>query len=376
VRAAASTDAPIRLLMTADAVGGVWTYALDLARALAPRGVETSLAVLGPPVGAAAAAEAHGIAGLELIETGLPLDWLARDAGELAAAGAALGALARSVRPDLVQLNAPALAAGVRFPAPVAGVCHSCLATWWAAVRGGAMPKDFRWRAAAHRRGLAACDALVAPSAAFADATARAYDLPRPLVVHNGRALPPATSRRRQRQVFTAGRLWDEGKNIAALDAAAGLIDAPLYAAGPLAGPNGAQAALRHARPVGLLDSSEVRAWLGRTPIFASAARYEPFGLAVLEAAQAGCALVLADTPGFRELWRDAAVLVPPDDPAAIAAALQALLDAPERAASLGAAARRRAGGYTAEAMAAGMLELYRDLLAAGGTRRKAEAAA
>ena len=39
---------PTRLLMTADAVGGVWTYALDLAAGLAPFGVETTLAVLGP----------------------------------------------------------------------------------------------------------------------------------------------------------------------------------------------------------------------------------------------------------------------------------------------------------------------------------------
>jgi glycosyltransferase involved in cell wall biosynthesis len=362
--------------MTADAVGGVWTYALDLAGALAPFGVETTLAVLGPAPGEAAKREARTIAGLDLIETGLPLDWTAATPDDIAQAGEAVADLAADSGADLVQLNSPSLAAGRRFPAPVVGACHSCLATWWTAVRGGAMPDDFRWRARAHREGLVACHALVAPTAAFADATARAYELPRPLAVHNGRALPPEAARPRVRQVFTAGRLWDEGKNLAALDAAAGLIDAPVFAAGPLAGPNGAAVSLAAARPLGPLPPDGVRAWLARTPVFASTASYEPFGLAALEAAQAGCALVLSDIATLRELWQDAALFVPPDRPEAIADALQSLLDAPERAAALGAAARARAGRYTPEGMARGMLGVYGVLLASRLPRRRAEVAA
>jgi glycosyltransferase involved in cell wall biosynthesis len=362
--------------MTTDAVGGVWTYALDLAGALAPLGVQTTLAVLGPRPGVAETADAEAIPSLELVETGLPLDWTAKEQAEVREAGAALADLARRCQADLIHLNSPALAAGTRFPAPVVGVCHSCLATWWAAVRGGEMPEDFRWRAAANRQGLVACHALVAPSAAFADAMARAYELPRPLTVHNGRRQAETTAAERQRQVFTAGRLWDEGKNVAALDAAAALIDAPLYAAGPLEGPNGARAMLREARALGALSSQEVRAWLTRSPIFASAALYEPFGLAVLEAAQAGCALLLADIPTFRELWHDAAVFIPPDEPQAIAAALRSLLDAPDRTAALGAAARARAGHYTLGAMAEGMLGVYGVLLASQRPRRRSVVAA
>jgi glycosyltransferase involved in cell wall biosynthesis len=367
---------PLRLLMTTDAVGGVWTYALALAGALAPLGVKTALAVLGPGPGLAETAEASAIPNLELVETGLPLDWTAREAQEVREAGAALAELARRHEADLIQLNSPALAAGTRFPAPVAGVCHSCVATWWAAVRGGAMPEDFRWRTEANRQGLVACHALVAPSAAFADATARAYELPRPLTVHNGRRPAPFVSTARLRQVFTAGRLWDEGKNIAALDAAAALIDAPLRAAGPLEGPNGARVALTTAEALGPLPSAQVRGCLAQAPIFASTARYEPFGLAVLEAAQAGCALVLSDIPTFRELWHGAAVFVPADDPSAIASVLQALLDAPDRTAALGAAARTRAGHYTLDVMAERMLGVYGVLLASRLPRRRSEAAA
>ena len=38
------------VLMTADAVGGVWTYAMELCAALGGRGVRVALVVMGPPV--------------------------------------------------------------------------------------------------------------------------------------------------------------------------------------------------------------------------------------------------------------------------------------------------------------------------------------
>ena len=130
----------MRLLLTADAVGGVWQYATDLARALAAHGVDVLIALLGPPPSAMQLEAARDLA---LIETGLPLDWLAETPEEVRAAGEALAALARARRVDLVQLNAPALAAGAAFEAPVVVVTHSCLLTWWKAVIGGPMPEDF-----------------------------------------------------------------------------------------------------------------------------------------------------------------------------------------------------------------------------------------
>ena len=221
----------------------------------------------------------------------------------------------------------------------------------------GARRRDARRLPLAHRAGPPRA-ARLRPAwsrrpRAFAEATARLYDLAaadrRPQRPHarRGRGTSP-----RARQVFTAGRLWDEGKNLAVLDAAAALLDAPCFAAGPLKGPNGAAIALAHARPLGILAPDHVGEWLARSPVFASLARYEPFGLAVLEAAQAGCALVLSDIPTFRELWDGAAVFVPANDPTAAAAALDALLAAPERTAELGAAARAASARYTVEAMA------------------------
>ena len=68
--------------MTADTVGGVWTYALDLAHSLAGAGVTVSLAVLGPEPAPDQRRAAEAVPGLDLIETGLALDWMADEPGE------------------------------------------------------------------------------------------------------------------------------------------------------------------------------------------------------------------------------------------------------------------------------------------------------
>jgi glycogen synthase len=234
---------PRKVLMTTDAVGGVFTYAIDLAHGLAAEGVVTVLAVLGPELSPDQRAQAEAVPGLELIVTGIALDWLAEEPALVTAAGDAVADLARRSRAELVHLNSPALAASRAFDRPVIGVAHSCLATWWAAVKDGEMPEDFRWRTHLVARGYQACDALIAPSAAFAAATSRAYGVAPPRVVHNGRR--PAgqlAGGPRKACVVTGGRLWDEGKNLETLDQAAALMRGPVLADGPMKGPAGQHA--------------------------------------------------------------------------------------------------------------------------------------
>lgn len=362
--------------MTADAVGGVWTYALDLARGLGREGAATVLAVMGPGLDDAKRREAVTVPGLALVETGLPLDWLAKDEASIVAAGRWVADLARTNDIDLVHLNGPALAAEAAFSQPVIGLCHSCVATWWAAMRDAPMPEDFRWRTDLVRRGYAACDALIAPSAAFAAATATAYGLRTPPVgVYNGRSprhpLPagerapaPGSFTQSAPFVFTAGRLWDDGKNITTLDRVAARLDLPVRAAGPILGPNGAEIRLGSIEALGSLAPDEIAEILTDRPIFVSLAHYEPFGLAVLEAAQAGCALVLSDIATFRELWEGAAIFVAPDDEAGVADAIRRLAADPAQRAERGEAARSRATRYTVDAMTAGTLGIYRRVLA------------
>jgi glycosyltransferase involved in cell wall biosynthesis len=119
-----------------------------------------------------------------------------------------------------------------------------------------------------------------------------------------------------------------------------------------------------------------VRRVFAQSRIFASAALYEPFGLTVLEAAQAGCALVLSDIPTFRELWDGAALFAPARDPSAFAETIQALLDDQDRADQLAQAAAERARRYSVAAMVRGVLDVYGALRPLGLAAPEEEAAA
>jgi glycosyltransferase involved in cell wall biosynthesis len=112
---------------------------------------------------------------------------------------------------------------------------------------------------------------------------------------------------------------------------------------------------------LGLLGAEELTRWYGRAAIYALPARYEPFGLSVLEGALCGCALVLGDIPSLRETWQDAAVFLPPDDARAWKSGLRRLIDDDSRRRELGLQARRRAIGYTAERMAEEYAACYAD---------------
>jgi len=336
------------ILVTTDAVGGVWRYSLELVSHWV--GVPVVLAVLGPNASAAQRAEAGAIPGVTLLDTGLPLDWTASSRASLSATTAELQLHAVHMGARSVHLHAPALVGPDPWPMPVVTVAHSCVATWWRAVRGGKLPPDLAWRAEAAGEGLRRADAAVAPTRAFADALVAEYG-PLPItVIHNGRRAVSHAGPS-ERAVLAAGRLWDEGKGVAALDAAAPGVGAPVRAAGPVRGPGGI-AHFTNLALLGSLDEPGMHRARASATVFAAPARYEPFGLAVLEAAQAGQALVLADIPTFRELWDGAALFAGPD----LAATLRQALDDP---APLASRARARALRYTASAMAQQTLALH-----------------
>ena len=365
---------PLRLLLVTDAVGGVWVYSVELARALRAIGIDTSLAVLGPPPNAAQREEAREF---KLIDTGLPLDWLETSPRELCRAGDALASIAAREGADVVQTCSAALLAEAEFDRPCIAVQHSCVASWWATVKGTPLPKEFEWRRELVERGLARASAVVAPTRAFAAETARIYGVD-VFAVHNGRRPKCARELPQGDFIFTASRLWDQGKNIATLDDAAALLSVPLHAAGPAHGPNGAAVALEHARAVGELGPDRLQGLLAARPIFASAAVYEPFGLSVLEAAHAGCALVLSDIPTLRELWSECAIFVPARDRRAFADVFERLLANRDERERLGRAASQRSQLYTPELMAGRMAEIYRRVLAGrrGATRPQLAGAA
>lgn len=93
--------------------------------------------------------------------------------------------------------------------------------------------------------------------------------------------------------------------------------------------------------------------------------RYEALPLAVIEGMLAGLPVIAADVGSVAEIVQDGVtgVLVAPDDPAALAAAIGALLADPERRAQMGLAGREAArASYSLHAMAAAYEQLYREL--------------
>ncbi len=360
----------MKILMTADAVGGVWTYAMELCRALATCEVQVVLATMGPPPTSAQCAEARTLANVRLVSAPWKLEWMADPWQDVERAGEWLLACADREHVELIHVNGYAHAA-LPWSRPVLVVAHSCVCSWWRAVHAEpAPPRWDRYRQAV-AAGLAAADLVVAPTQALLDMLAAEHGrLERATVIHNARAVPVATERLRDDAIFACGRVWDEAKNLCLLDCAARALPWPAYVAGDSISPDGHAREMLNLVCLGRLPATDVRAWLRRASIFVHPALYEPFGLAVLEAAQHGCALVLSDVPTLRELWAGAAEFVSPHDPVALRARLVHLIEAPEQRKALGVAARARAQAFEVDAMAAAYRRSYAHLRSHSYERR------
>ena len=357
---------PLRVLMTTDATGGVWTYSLDLARGLRGRGIDVVLAAMGPaPTGAQRnAADALGV---RVEHVSLRLEWMKDPWRDLEAASEWLQGLERQQRSDVVHLNGYALARSP-FVSPKVVVAHSCVLSWWEAVLGEpATAHATRYRQAA-REGLAAAAHVVSPTLWMRRAVERHYGpAARASVIHNASRPGAFAPREKQAFILGAGRVWDEAKNLRTLARAGRSLPWPVKIAGPLEPPRPDGDARAGDRPdgfedaelLGQLSAADMADLYARAPIFVAPARYEPFGLTILEAALSGCALVLGDIPSLRELWEDAAVFIAPGDVAALSACLHDLVRHPELRHELGAEARARAARYRYEDMVDAYIRVY-----------------
>lgn len=115
-------------------------------------------------------------------------------------------------------------------------------------------------------------------------------------------------------------------------------------------------------RQLGRVDETELWALYRHASVFAFPSRHEGFGLPVLEAMSQGIPVVASDIPPLREAVGGAAVLIDPGRPAEWAEAISALLDGGPERDRLSEAGRRRAAGYSPEAMAAATAAVYREI--------------
>jgi glycogen(starch) synthase len=365
----------LRVLMTADTVGGVWTHALELGAALARHDVAVCLATMGPLPSPAQREAAAAVPNIVLRSLECRLEWMDEPWADVDRSGAWLQGIAAEFRPDVAHLNGYAHGA-LPWECGVLMAAHSCVLSWWRAVRQEEAPAEWDRYRAATRRGLASADIVVAPSRTMLDAVVRLYGRPaRARVIPNGSSVLAHRSMQKEPLVLAAGRFWDQAKNLAAIDAVARDLSWPVYIAGAQAHPSGGTTGAAHARSLGQLGAAETRLWQARAAIFALPMRYEPFGLSALEAARAGCALVLGDIPSQREIWRDAAIFVPPDDTAALREAIEALIADADYRTAMARRARHRAGRFTAARMARTYDALYRHLAAVPSRARLRSAA-
>jgi glycogen synthase len=348
------------VLMTTDTVGGVWTYTLELARALQEHGIQVTVAALGEPLSPAQQAAAAGVPGLSVHARTTRLEWMQEPWDDLAEAGDWLLALAEQCRPDIVHLN-HFCHGELPWPCPVLMVAHSCVFSWHRWVQDALPgPEWHRYRREV-TAGLRAADLVVAPSGAMLAEAVRFYGpFRRARVIANGRRAEDFPPGEKAARILCAGRLWDEAKNAITLARAASALPWPVEIVGNNRHPDGGVVELPGVELPGQLSQAALAERLGRASIYALPARYEPFGLSALEAAFAGCALVLGDIPSLREVWGEAALFVPPDDEAALVAALRTLIEQPELRQRQASRAHARAQHYTAERMAREYVNAYR----------------
>ena len=299
----------MRLLLTTDTVGGVWTFTESLASGLLARGHAVALVSFGGPPSAGQQAwcraiEANHPERFCYHASDIGLEWMQDNARVYEEGAELLLSVVRSFAPELLVSSQYCYG---RLPVsiPRIVVAHSDVLSWARACRGAEL-EGSAWLThytSLVEQGLGGAGAIIAPTQWMLNALAASFELPEHrYVVSNGLSIPPGSpDSSHELRAITAGRLWDEAKNLQLLQQVASPI--PLVVAGPTgqtacaASPN---VQLQH---LGQLSRERLLEEFRKSAIYVCGSRYEPFGLAALEAALCGCAVLANDIPSLREAW-------------------------------------------------------------------------
>ncbi|MDQ8184113.1 glycosyltransferase family 4 protein [Pelagicoccus sp. SDUM812002] len=366
----------LRVLMVSDTVGGVWTYSIELCRAFGEQGVEVLLAAVGDSITPAQTSEVDRLKGATLLYKKAKLEWMEEPWDDVEKTVHWLQELEDGFRPDVIHLNQYCYTS-TGFCSPTLVVAHSCVYSWYEAVREGrpgAEWDEYQRRIAA---GMAGATAVTGISESLLDGLEKWYGSYRRLpAVGNGRNVEAIRPAPKQPYILTAGRVWDEAKNIAVLSEAARNVEWPIRVAGESVSPNGnASPDCSNLELLGQLSREEMSSAMEQASVYICPALYEPFGLAVLEAAAAGCALILADIPSLRANWEGAALFVPPRSERCWTNAVQQLVDDEIKLSRFGELARERAvsSRFSASSMAESYLKYYYNIISESGASRTAQ---
>jgi glycosyltransferase involved in cell wall biosynthesis len=305
---------------------------------------------------------------VEIEHLAIPLEWEGAADQTYARARQQLLELALHWGAHIVHANEHHLGEVGTSGMPVLVVSHSDLCSWRAAVLGEAEPMVDGSYMHRVKVGLASASSVVAPSTFVADALCRWFGYSDAVrVIPNGvTEHPTALHPVRTIDTIIAGRLWDPAKNFKTYMAAVtGIAGRMFMAAGPLANPGEAASVVPEApiRYLGVLRNEALRRTLAQARLLVAPSIYDPFGLVPVEAALAGCCLVLGDIPSYRELWEDTAEYIDPLDAEGLRTLLRELLDDVPRQRVMAERARARAQAlYSAERMAGAYLASYQRL--------------
>lgn len=304
----------MRVLITTDTIGGVWTFTRELAVGLLERGNDVLLVSFGRMPSAAQEKQCELLARqfdrhFRYVPTDIPLEWMERNEHAFEAGARVLEHEAAQFAPDVVQSNQFCYGA-LDVSAPRVVTAHSDVLSWTKACRKQPLEESAWLRRYVEQvqAGLSNADAVVAPTRWMMNAVADSFTLPeRRAVIANGRSITAKFDHARELRAVTAGRLWDEAKGIQMLARVTSPM--PILIAGEsMLESAQARTGVGSAEFIGQLAEAEMIDLLRRSAIYLCLSVYEPFGLAALEAARCGCAVVARDIPSLREVWQDAAL--------------------------------------------------------------------
>jgi glycogen synthase len=361
----------MHVLVTADTLGGVWTYARELVTGLVRRGVRVTLVSLGEIPSQQQTEWMEGLPGLDFRPTAFRLEWMQEAEADLDSSSEYLQAMVREVKPDLLHLNQYCYGS-LSGSVPKVVVAHSDVVSWWVGVHGEEPRENrwMRWYRDTVTRGVAHADAIVAPTRWMLDALRAYYTEPQQgTVIYNGRNFnlfnPHMT---KEESVLTVGRIWDGAKQVSLLMQQDQAV--PVYVAGSDKHPDaafrgdGPRARKQRVYFKGEQSEAQLRQLFGRASMYAATSRYEPFGLAPLEAALSRCALIANDIPSFHEVWGESAYYFGYNSAASLARAIARLHGDRELRQTYGNLAYHRARErFSAERMVDDYLNLYRTLI-------------
>lgn len=358
------TNKTINILMTTDTVGGVWTYSMELCRAMQPYNVFFSVVSLGEYPSKAQLEEVKKTTNIQLFPTNYKLEWMQNPWKDLYRTRKKLSYLYSALKPDLFHFN-NFIQKEKKWNRPSATVYHSCVQSWWKAVNGCKPPVEWDNYKRLVKKALDTTDRIIFPSDSIRKEALDIYDLNgNAEVIFNGRNLENNSSESKENFILCCGRIWDEAKNLSVLCEIASEIEWPVYVAGDSRPPKGNKdVSLKNIRFLGKLDAREMEYWFSRASIYVNPAKYEPFGLAVLEAASAGCALVLSSISTLHELWRDNALFFDPDKPSDLKQKLQFLINNKNQREDFQQKAQSASKRFSLENFAENYKNLYVDLL-------------